>query len=60
MLNPELLQRGLATLNAIDGAQGEAVMTGLPTSPLTSANTSSASPSARSTTVRRLTCASAN
>ena len=27
MLNPELLQRGLATLNAIDGAQGEAVMT---------------------------------
>jgi len=28
MLNPELLQRGLATLNAIDGAQGEAVMTG--------------------------------
>ena len=29
MLNPELLQRGLATLNAIDGAQGEAVMTAL-------------------------------
>lgn len=29
MLNPELLQRGLATLNAIDGAQGEAVMTTL-------------------------------
>jgi len=27
MLNPELLQRGLATLNAIDGAQGEAAMT---------------------------------
>ena len=29
MLNLELLQRGLATLNAIDGAQGEAVMTAL-------------------------------
>lgn len=29
MLNPELLQRGLATLDTIDGAQGEAVMTTL-------------------------------
>ena len=26
MLDPKLLQRGLATLNTIDGEQGEAVM----------------------------------
>lgn len=29
MLNEELMQRGLATLNRIDGAQGEAVMRAL-------------------------------
>ena len=29
MLDPKLLQRGLATLNTIDGEQGEAVMSAL-------------------------------